>query len=194
MEEREEEGNFQGHGSLSGSFLSSADGDTHKTHANVHTAHPSGHDGCRTSCVCVPAHVCLALMRGTRIQYGQTHLFCPSQSSGYPASQPRQERVTALCQAAVTSLSHISSCHSLQGEKGRGGGGVRALLCQTPLSLLCVLFFSLCFISVFFLVSFSHCVTHTLSLPCCVTCVLCKYQMLDSTSITSRIPPLGYSH
>lgn len=48
MEEREEEGNFQGHGFLSGSSLSSADGDTHTTHANLHTAHPSGHDGCRT--------------------------------------------------------------------------------------------------------------------------------------------------
>lgn len=119
----------------------------------------AGHNAfvCLCFCVCLP-HLPLTHT------YTQTHLFCPSQSSGYPASQPRQERITALCHVAVTSLSHISLCHSLPGEKGRRGQ--RASLTQIATSLfpsyLSVSFFLFCQ-CLFFPVSFSYCVTHSLS-------------------------------
>lgn len=113
--------------------------------------------------VCLCSFVCLAHPPLTHT-YTQTHLFCPSQSSGYPESQPRQERITALCHVAVTSLSHISSCHRLQGEKGRRRGE-RASLSQTAASLFpsYLSVYSLFCQCLFFSVSFSYSVTHHLS-------------------------------
>ncbi len=148
-EGKTEEGNFQGHGSLSGSFLSSADRDARTTHAKTCIGLTpvdmlaAGHN----------AFVCLRTCAWLFNDPTQTHLFCPSQSSGYPASQPQQERITALCHVAVTSLSHVSSCHSLQGEKGRRRGA-RALLCQTatptlPLIFVCLIFLSVLSVSIF---------------------------------------------
>lgn len=119
-------------------------------------------------CVCLP-HLPLTHT------HTQTHLFCPSQSSGYPASQ---QRITALCHVAVTSLSHISLCHSLQGEKGTESLTVS----NRYLSLSFCLFCQCTFFPVF--------LCNTLSLLCCVTGVLCKYQMLDNARITSCIHPV----
>lgn len=159
------EGNFQGRGSLSGSFLTSADRDTQIPQWTWWL------QNIILLCACTCVYMCLAHPHTHIHIHTNTHLFCPSQSSGNPAGQLRQERITALCHVVVTSLSHISSCHSLQGEKGRRRGA-RALLCQTstpPLLTLICFFFSLFCQCLFF------CMCNTLSHPCRVTGVLCKY-------------------
>lgn len=120
--------------------------------------------------VCLCIFVCLAHLPLTHT-YTQTHLFCPSQSSGYPASQPRQERITALCHVAVTSLSHISSCHSLQREKGRRRRWGESLAVSNryfSLSLLFVWVFFF-FVCVFYLSIFSVSFSVTRSLSSVVS-------------------------
>lgn len=147
----------------------------------------AGHTALVCPCLCVQVSVCVSHSCTNAPVLPQTVIWLSSK----PATAEGDNSFVSCCR-------HVTTPHLILSQHaGRRGGrrGERNLLCQTltpkpPHSYLSSVFSSLFFICqcLLFSRSFSHSVT--LSLPCCVTGVLCKYHMLDSTSISSGTPPL----